>query len=107
MSETTPHSKGPAPARLTPDATEPALIPADQVKPEDIGTLALEYRDGRPVIVVSGGKFLPAGIEVVDGAGKPVSAYKISVRFRELEVERTDDMQFDRGFLSPYMPDSL
>ncbi|GAA3004892.1 hypothetical protein GCM10010519_40920 [Streptomyces lactacystinicus] len=69
MPETTPNSKGPAPIQLTPDTTEPVLIPADQVKPEDMGTLALEYRDGRPVIVVTGGKYIPAGIEAVDSAG--------------------------------------
>ncbi|MGE7437041.1 tetratricopeptide repeat protein [Kitasatospora sp. NPDC001175] len=75
MSESTPQAKGPAPVQLTPQTTEPALIPADQVKPEDAGTLAIEYREGKPVIVVSGGKYIPAGLTVVDGAGNAVAAY--------------------------------
>ncbi|MFD6877300.1 MULTISPECIES: hypothetical protein [unclassified Streptomyces] len=61
----TPNSKGPAPVQLTPETTEPTLVPADQVDSEDIGTLAIEYRDGQPVIVVSGGKLVPQTIRVV------------------------------------------
>ncbi|WKK23747.1 hypothetical protein QZH56_34495 [Streptomyces olivoreticuli] len=57
MPETTPNAKGPAKVQLPTEATQPALIPADQVKPEDIGTLSIEYRDGRPVIIVSGANF--------------------------------------------------
>ncbi|MFF4225896.1 hypothetical protein ACFYZH_23955 [Streptomyces abikoensis] len=75
MPDTTPNAKGPAPVQLTPEATEPALIPADQVKPEDIGKLSIEYRDGKPVIVVSGGTYSPAALAVVDGSGKPVARY--------------------------------
>ncbi|MFD3788814.1 hypothetical protein [Streptomyces cyaneofuscatus] len=79
MSETTPNQKGPAPATYKPAATEPAPIPADQVKPEDIGTLSIEYRDGQPVIVVSGGKSIPAGLTIVDETDAPVGAYVASV----------------------------
>ncbi|MFF4408128.1 hypothetical protein [Streptomyces sp. NPDC001404] len=43
-----------------------ARVPADQVKPEDVGTLSIEYRDGQPVIVVSGGKYIPADIPMVN-----------------------------------------
>ncbi|KMO96055.1 hypothetical protein [Streptomyces roseus] len=75
MSETTPDAKGPAPVQYKPEATEPTLIPADQVKPEDIGTLSIEYRDGQPVVVVSGGTALPAGLTVVDGSGDAVAVY--------------------------------
>ncbi|WP_371516787.1 hypothetical protein [Kitasatospora sp. NBC_01300] len=75
MPETTPNSKGPAPIKLTPGTTEPVLVPADQVKPEDIGTLSIEYRDGQPVVVVSGGTAIPAGLTVVDGAGNALAAY--------------------------------
>lgn len=79
MSETTPNAKGPAKAQMspemmaslgltpTPEATspqEPTLIPATEVKPEDIGTLSIEYRDGQPVIVVRGGTVIPARLAV-------------------------------------------
>ncbi|MFC0847114.1 hypothetical protein ACFH04_25865 [Streptomyces noboritoensis] len=75
MPETTPNAKGPAPVTLTPEATQPTLTPADQVKPEDIGTLSIEYRDGQPVIVVSGGTYFPADLAVVDPAGNALAAY--------------------------------
>ncbi|MFB7860601.1 hypothetical protein [Streptomyces sp. NPDC056069] len=75
MSEITPNSKGPAPVQYTPAASEPTLIPADQVKPEDIGTLSLRYVDGAPQLVVSGGKYLPAGLAVVDASGSAVATY--------------------------------
>ncbi|WP_042804705.1 hypothetical protein [Streptomyces sp. C] len=73
MSEITPEAKGPAPVRLEATAGEAVLVPASQVRPEDIGTLAIEYRDGVPVIVVSGGKFIPAGISVVNQEGVAVA----------------------------------
>ncbi|MFD8980483.1 hypothetical protein [Streptomyces sp. NPDC059564] len=75
MSETTPNDHGPAPVQLTPEVTEPVFIPADQVKPEDIGTLSIEYRDGQPVIVVSGGTAIPAELTVLDAADHAVAAY--------------------------------
>lgn len=50
-------------ADAAPTFEAPQLIPAEDVKPEDIGALAIEYRYGRPVIVVSGGKFAPAGLD--------------------------------------------
>lgn len=90
MPEITPNSKGPAPAQMSPEwlaslgatptpeaaaPTEPVLIPAGQVKPEDIGTLSIEYRDGQPVIVVSSGTYIPAGLPVVDGSGNVVTTY--------------------------------
>ncbi|MFE7400651.1 hypothetical protein [Streptomyces sp. NPDC057557] len=76
MPEYTPNAKGPAKVQLTPEATEPPLIPADQVKPEDIGTLAIEYRDGQPVVVVSGGNTLPSGIRVESESGSTVAIYE-------------------------------
>ncbi|MFD5504653.1 hypothetical protein ACFWJS_33930 [Streptomyces sp. NPDC127061] len=75
MSESTPNAKGPAPVQYTPEATEPTLIPADQVKPEDIGTLSIEYRDGWAVVVASGGTYIPAGLTVVDRIGNAVAVY--------------------------------
>ncbi|MFC9686721.1 hypothetical protein [Streptomyces sp. NPDC056948] len=75
MPETTPNSKGPAPAQYKPAATEPALVPADQVKPEDVAKLTIEYRDGQPVIVASGGTMIPGGITVVDKSGNAVAGY--------------------------------
>ncbi|MFE3767239.1 hypothetical protein ACFXPI_36400 [Streptomyces sp. NPDC059104] len=84
MSETTPNAKGPAKKQLSPEqmaslgltpASESAApreatpVPADRVKPEDIATLSIEYRDGRPVVVVSGGKYVPSELPVVNGFG--------------------------------------
>ncbi|MCT9094196.1 hypothetical protein N4G70_35955 [Streptomyces sp. ASQP_92] len=89
MSETTPNAKGPAKVQMspeqmasrgltpTPEATapqEPTLVPADQVKPEDIATLSIEYRDGQPVVVVSDGKYVPSELPVVDRAGEAYAA---------------------------------
>ncbi|MFB7082556.1 hypothetical protein [Streptomyces sp. NPDC056308] len=78
MPEYTPNAKGPAPAQYKPAAAEAAPIPADQVKPEDIGKLAIEYRDGQPVIVVSGGKYIPETLAAVDTSGSAVSTYAVS-----------------------------
>ncbi|GLX41810.1 hypothetical protein Sros01_78820 [Streptomyces roseochromogenus] len=50
----------------TPEGAAPVLIPADQVKPEDIATPWIEYRDGQPVIVATGGRFIPQGIRLAD-----------------------------------------
>ncbi|MEV8349079.1 hypothetical protein ACFVTT_15520 [Streptomyces niveus] len=77
MPETTPNSKGPAPIQLTPKTVEPALIPDDQVKPEDIAMLTLEYQDGVPVIVAAGGHALPAVVEVVNHDGGVIAAYAV------------------------------
>ena len=84
------NSKGPAkiqmPAHLTESlTTTPAaentasdatkLIPASEVKPEDITTLSLRHVDGVPQLVVSGGKVIPAELTVVDASGKAVATY--------------------------------
>ncbi|MFD9375152.1 hypothetical protein ACFWBH_06365 [Streptomyces sp. NPDC059999] len=63
MPESTPNAKGPAPV---------------QGKPEDVATLSIEYRDNQPVIVVSGGKAIPAGLTVVDAGGQAVAVYTAS-----------------------------
>ncbi|AUG78880.1 hypothetical protein ACWC98_21670 [Streptomyces goshikiensis] len=75
MSENTPQAKGPATVQLTPETTELALIPADQVNPEDLGTLSLRYVDGVAQLVVSGGRAIPQTIAIVDYSGAPVAAY--------------------------------
>ncbi|MFF2750465.1 hypothetical protein ACFVVA_33620 [Kitasatospora sp. NPDC058048] len=88
MSESTPNAKGPAKVQMSPEqmanlgsspspgatAPEPALIPADQVEPEDIATLSIEYRDGRPVVVVSGGRYVPSELPVVNSSGVACAA---------------------------------
>ncbi|GLV85758.1 hypothetical protein Slala03_54470 [Streptomyces lavendulae subsp. lavendulae] len=88
MSEAEPNAKGPAKVQMSPEqmahlglspspgATppEPTLIPADQVKPEDIATLSIEYRDGRPVVVASGGKYAPSELPVVNSSGAVYTA---------------------------------
>ncbi|MFD4857332.1 hypothetical protein [Streptomyces atratus] len=101
MPEYTPNAKGPAQARITPEATAPAPIPADQVKPEDIGKLSIEYRDGQPVIVVSGGSAIPEKISVVDASGssgvrfQTVSASGITPSsFNQYTFSRNDPVNF-------------
>ncbi|MFF2544004.1 hypothetical protein ACFVUY_15715 [Kitasatospora sp. NPDC058063] len=84
MPETTPNSKGPAKVQMSPEQManlgltptpetaapkEPAPIPASEVKPEDIATLSIEYRDGQPVVVASGGKYVPSELPVVSSSG--------------------------------------
>lgn len=94
MSQSTPeaNSHGPAQAELSPELAaslglssaqgdkvpaESAIVPSDQLKPEEIATLSLEQRDGQPLIIVSGGPYLPAAIKVVDASGEPVAAYRM------------------------------
>ncbi|MEV8325088.1 hypothetical protein [Kitasatospora sp. NPDC056731] len=89
MSETTPNAKGPAKVQLSPEQManlgltstpetvapkEPTLIPASEVKPEDAATLSIEYRDGRPVIVVSDGKYVPSELPIVNSSGAVYTA---------------------------------
>ncbi|WP_406507157.1 hypothetical protein [Streptomyces sp. NBC_00212] len=61
--------------QATAEVTDLGLIPATEIKPEDVGTLSLRYTDGVPVLVVSGGTVTPAAIRVVDGTGKTVGNY--------------------------------
>ncbi|MER5618927.1 hypothetical protein [Streptomyces sp. NPDC002215] len=67
MSGNTPAAKGPAPVHVT--TSTPGA------KPDNISSLSLEYRDGQPVIVASGGTHIPASITVVDGSKKALAAY--------------------------------
>ncbi|MER5847569.1 hypothetical protein ABT126_11020 [Streptomyces sp. NPDC002012] len=76
MPEYTPNAKGPAKVQLKPETTEPVLIPADQVKPEDIGKLSIEYRDGQPVVVVSGGRVIPAALPILNQTGQRFAKYE-------------------------------
>ncbi|WP_327376133.1 hypothetical protein OG393_31710 [Streptomyces sp. NBC_01216] len=94
MTETTPDAKGPAPVQLTPETAVPAPISADEVKPEDVGTLSIEYRDSKPVIVVSGGKYLPAGLMVVNESG-PVAMYKAELVAARVATWPTNLIVFD------------
>ncbi|WP_328622212.1 hypothetical protein [Streptomyces sp. NBC_00354] len=50
-------------------------VPASEVKPEDVGTLSLRYVDGVPQLVISGGRFAPAALTIVDPSGTPVATY--------------------------------
>src|SRR5689334_17105876 len=55
--------------------SEVTVLPAEEVKPEDVSTLALHYRDGTPVLVGVGGDSFPAVIQLVDGNGNILGAY--------------------------------
>ncbi|MFD7496410.1 hypothetical protein ACFV8T_29165 [Streptomyces sp. NPDC059832] len=94
MPENAPNAKGPAPIKLPPEQSEAKwvtvhaglktaevtdleLVPASDVKPEDVGTLSLRHVDGVPQLVISGGTYIPAELTVVDGASKPVARYSM------------------------------
>ncbi|MFF3624910.1 hypothetical protein [Streptomyces sp. NPDC002467] len=51
------------------------VIPAEDLKPADIGVLSVRYVDGAAQLVVSGGIALPAHLPVVDAGGAVVAAY--------------------------------
>ncbi|MFD3788816.1 hypothetical protein [Streptomyces cyaneofuscatus] len=74
--ETWRSAKSSAPVQVTSQTAEPTLIPATEVKPEDIGALSLRYVNGVAQLVVSGGTAIPAGLTVVDADGNDVAAYK-------------------------------
>ncbi|WHM36992.1 Hsp70 family protein [Streptomyces sp. BPTC-684] len=57
------------------------IMPVTEVNPEDIGTLAIEYRDDQPVVVVSGGKYIPASLTVVDNSGEPRAMFTARVKY--------------------------
>ncbi|MGP3636871.1 hypothetical protein ACTU45_26535 [Streptomyces sp. 24-1644] len=61
------------------EVTDVGLIPAEQVKPGELGTLSLRYVDGMAQLVVSDGVVIPAGLTVVDGAGNAVAVYTAGV----------------------------
>ncbi|MGW3820156.1 hypothetical protein [Streptomyces sp. NPDC005046] len=46
----------------------PALVQAE-------ATLTLEYRDGQPVLLATGGNAIPGEIQVLDPLGTPVARY--------------------------------
>ncbi|MEU0939430.1 hypothetical protein [Embleya sp. NPDC005971] len=84
-----PNSKGPVQEQMSPElAARLGLTP----KPEDVGTLSIEYRDGRPVIVVTGGKTVPVALPLLNADGIVVAAY------RAAEAPAASlDMLFDLG----------
>ncbi|MFE7133708.1 hypothetical protein ACFVIM_22920 [Streptomyces sp. NPDC057638] len=113
MSETTPNSKGPAKQQMSPElaarlgltptvegtaSDEPQFLSAAEVKPEDVGTLSIEYRDGAPVIVVSGGPVIPANLPVVGPSGNAVASYAAGPAKRDLE---SGSIAWYRGPLTP------
>lgn len=85
--QTEVNSKGPAQTQMSPEVAAslgltsasaatapegPKLVPASEVKPEDVGMLSLRYVDGRPVLAVTGGPYIPAGIRA-EVSGEPSS----------------------------------
>ena len=69
------NAKGPAKAQL-PGTAESNLVPASEVKPEDVGMLSLRYVNGQPVLVVSGGTHAPARLQLVNADGATVGIYQ-------------------------------
>ncbi|WP_436501070.1 hypothetical protein [Actinokineospora sp. HUAS TT18] len=56
-------------------AEEPGLTVIEPAPADGAGMLSIHYRDGQPVIIVSGGDAIPATITVTDTSGTPVAAY--------------------------------
>ena len=113
------NSKGPAQVQmpaylassLDPTATtvseDPSPSPVSEIKPEDVATLTIEYRDGQPVIVVSGGEAIPSALAVLDQAGNAVGLYK-TVPIKAA-VSRGKALSLAQGYvthahLPPYTP---
>ncbi|MCI3934441.1 hypothetical protein [Streptomyces sp. AN091965] len=53
------------------------LIPASQVDPKELSVLSLLYRNGEPMLVMSGGTKIPAEIVVMNSTGVAVGSYTI------------------------------
>ncbi|WP_436493274.1 hypothetical protein [Actinokineospora sp. HUAS TT18] len=51
------------------------IDPSEQETTDDTGLLSIHYRDGQPVIIVSGGAAIPETITVTDPSGTPVATY--------------------------------
>ncbi|MFJ6798904.1 hypothetical protein [Streptomyces sp. NPDC091268] len=99
-----------------PDVSDVRLIPASEVKPEDLGMLSLRYVDGTPVLVVSSGTALPAGLTVLDASGNAVAVYaaRPSLEARSsfnsdltggLNLDSTSAVGGRRGLLDIQVPD--
>ncbi|MGW2865725.1 hypothetical protein [Streptomyces sp. NPDC001205] len=52
------------------------IVSAEDIKPEDVGTLSVRYVDGTPEFVLTDGKAIPNQIRVVDASGQPVALYE-------------------------------
>lgn len=88
-----PNDKGPAPVTIgQTSSTELGLplVPASEVKPEDVGKLVLTYpTDGQPSIVYEGGAFVPASLPVTNESGAVVATYEI----KSLPVDEADRLE--------------
>ncbi|MFF2127102.1 hypothetical protein ACFVW1_17180 [Streptomyces olivochromogenes] len=63
---------------VTPQESGVDILQAEEVKPEDVTTLALHYRDGVPVLVGAGGNSFPSVIQLIDGSGHVIGAYTVN-----------------------------
>ncbi|MFF4331131.1 hypothetical protein ACFYZT_32080 [Streptomyces sp. NPDC001591] len=89
MSENTPTAKGPAPVQGTPEAkwvtvhaglktaevADLELAPVSKVDPEEIGALSLRYEGEQPVIVTTGGAYIPAELALVHQGTNAAASY--------------------------------
>ncbi|GAB2453666.1 hypothetical protein [Nocardia tengchongensis] len=79
--QATPNAKGPARVTIDQANLEESgftLAPASEINPEDAGTLTLEHRDGRPVLVCSGGKSVPSNIPVIGDGDAVLAVYAVA-----------------------------
>jgi hypothetical protein len=59
----------------SPEIANLGLIPVTDVTPDDVGTLALTYTNGEPVLTLSAGTGFPSTLRVVDESGSNVALY--------------------------------
>lgn len=77
MSEKEPTTGEPGLILIQPSGTgETDIAPQAVGTPDDVGALSVHYRDGRPVIIVTGGTALPGEVVVENADGKIVASYR-------------------------------
>jgi hypothetical protein len=77
MSEKEPATENPELIIIAPsDASDTNTAEQSGDANDNVGTLSIHYRDGQPVIVVTGGTALPDTVAVVSADGDPVAVYR-------------------------------
>ncbi|MFF2519738.1 hypothetical protein [Streptomyces sp. NPDC058086] len=97
-----------------PEAKGPAYVqmpvsqqPASKAESEKVGRLMLQYKDGVPVLTVTGGNVFPTGLAIVDETGNGVGLY--TATRGKTAVEKKKALSFAQEYvhnagLPPYTP---
>ncbi|MFF2902696.1 hypothetical protein [Streptomyces sp. NPDC057966] len=97
-----------------PEAKGPAYVqgavsqqPASEAESEKVGTLTLRYKDGVPVLTVTGGNVVPTGLAITDEAGNAVglyTAWRVKAAVSSRMVSSAVPAYTTRAGLPPYTP---